>query len=133
MRVVRRAAIGSAVLGAAQFGLAVIRLFGSRADWLELTFGFLGVLLIVSGVAVVVHARWARRALVFVLWLTATGTACTLGVILVMAFVMRPWPQAGGFRWLVAASLLYYLAWSALSAALYLFLHSKRAVQAYGY
>jgi hypothetical protein len=85
MSAVRRAALGSSALGAIQLLLFCTSLPAALHDWTELAIAALGLLLVGASVAVIGKVRWARRALVLILWLTAPFSAWELAVLLVLA------------------------------------------------
>jgi len=129
VRKIRFATFLSALFGLAFSVPLTLRFPRSLSDWYQVAFG-----LIVAAVslAVAVRIRFARRALVLLLWLAAL--VCGLGLVFcgVMAGTTRKWLGPHGWNSLLVVVAAYYAVGAALFGGLYLFFHSGRVKAAYG-
>ena len=101
----------------------------SLGAWCEVAFS---LMLAAASFAVAAHIWWARRVLVFLLWLAALFSASGLVFAGVMAWTTRGLPGLHGWGFLILVGTVYCTLGTALFGGLYLFFHSERVVQTYG-
>ncbi len=129
MRKIRVVAFLSAFAGLCAAVPFNLRFPNTASAWSEVGFG---LVLVAASLAVAAHLRFARRVLVFVLWLAALLCALGLAFAGVMAWTTQELPGLRGWNFLLAVGVAYYTLGAAVFGGLYLFFRSERVTQAYG-